>query len=140
MLKTSKEVKELQININKTGLTEQGHRMLRDAADPSLPHQYSWYVIQNITRADQRVGQVLPLDEAIEHYLELGSEDKRLGVTKDGIASVDLVIRKDGREWVPEDYQKLDSFARDPIVAEAMGQIRQALEEQTQGQAMTMEE
>lgn len=128
----------MQININKTGLTEKGRQMLRDAANPDLSHQYSWYVIQDITRADQRVGQVLPLDEAIEHYMELDSEDKRLGVTKDGIASVDLVVRKDGREWVPEDYQKLDSFTQDPIVAEAVGQIRQALEEQTQGQIMTM--
>ncbi len=122
----------------KMGLTEKGRQMLRDAADPSLPHQYSWYVIQDITRAGQRVGQVLPLDEAIEHYMELDSEDKRLGVAKDGIASVDLVIRKDGREWISEDYQKLDSFAQDPVVAEAVNQIRQALEEQTQGQTMTM--
>lgn len=114
--------------------------MLRDAADPSLPHQYSWYVIQDITHADQRVDQVLPLGEAIEHYMELDNEDKRLGVTKDDIATVDLVIRKDGREWISEDYQKLDSFAQDPVVAEAVGQIRQAMEEQTQGQAMTMGE
>ncbi len=122
------------------GLTEKGRQMLRDAADPSLPHQYSWYVIQDINSADQRVDQVLPLDEAIEHYKGLGSDDKRLGVTKDDIATVDLVIRKDGREWIPEDYRKLDSFARDPVVAEAVGQIRQAMEEQTQGQAMTMGE
>lgn len=120
------------------GLTEKGRQMLRDAANPDLPHQYSWYVIQDINSADQRVDQVLPLDEAIEHYMELSSEDKRLGVTKDDIATVDLVIRKDGREWIPEDYRKLDSFARDPVVAEAVGQIRQAMEKQTQGQAMTM--
>lgn len=118
------------------GLTEQGRQMLRDAADPSLPHQYSWYVIQDITHASQRVGQVLPLDEAIEHYMELDSGDKRLGVTKDSIATVDLVIRKDGREWIPEDYQKLDSFARDPVVAEAVGQVRQALENQEQRMTM----
>ena len=118
------------------GLTEKGRQMLRDAADPSLPHQYSWYVIQDISRADQRVDQVLPLDEAIEHYMELDSEDKRLGVTKDDIATVDLVIRKDGREWISEDYQKLDSFARDPVVAEAVGHIRQTLENQAQGMTM----
>ena len=126
----------MQININKTGLTEKGRQMLRDAADPSLTHQYSWYVIQDISRADQRVDQVLPLDEAIEHYMELDSEDKRLGVTKDDIATVDLVIRKDGREWISEDYRKLDSFARDPVVAEAVGQIRQTLENQAQGMTM----
>ena len=122
------------------GLTEKGRQMLRDAADPSLPHQYIWYVIQDINSADQRVDQVFPLDEAIEHYMGLDSGDKRLGVTKDDIATVDLVIRKDGREWISEDYRKLDSFARDPVVAEAVGQIRQAMEEQTQGQAMTMGE
>lgn len=62
--------------------------------------------------------------------------DKRLGVTKDDIASVDLVISKDGQEWISEDYRKEDSFAQDPVVAEAVGLIRQALEEQTQEQGV----
>ena len=125
-----------QAQKHEMGLTEKGRQALRDAADPSLPHQYSWYVIQDITTPDQRVDQVLPLDEAIEHYMELDSEDKRLGVTKDDISCVDLVIRKDGREWIPKDYQRDDCFAQDPVVAEAVAQIQQALEEQSQGMVM----
>ena len=51
---------------------------------------------------------------------------------------MDLVISKDGREWMPEDWRKLDSFKDDPVAAGAVEQIRQALEEQTQGPGFTM--
>ena len=120
------------------GLTEKGRQTLRDAADPSKPHSYSWYVIEHINTPELRVDHDLPLEEAIHLYTELDCGDKRLGVTKDGIATVDLVISKDGREWMPEDWRKLDSFKDDPVAAGAVEQIRQALEEQTQGPGFTM--
>ena len=122
------------------GLTTEGLRRLRDAADPDKPHSYEWYVIENINSPGVHMDRTPSLEAAIRMYAALDRADKRLGVTKDDIATVDLVIRKDGREWISEDYRKLDSFARDPVVAEAVGQIRQAMEEQTQGQAMTMGE
>ncbi len=120
------------------GLTEKGRQILQDAADPDKAHSYSWYVIENINDPERRVDHQLPLEEAIQLYAALDCEDKRLGIDKDSIACVDLAIRWDGREWISEDWRKSDSFAQDPVVAEAVEQIRQALEEPSQGQGMTM--
>lgn len=127
-----------QVQKQEMGLTEKGQQMLRDAADPAKPHSYSWCVIEHLNTPELRADHELPLEEAVRLYTELDCEDKRLGVTKDDITSVDLVISKDGREWIPEDWQKEDSFAHDPVVAGAVSQIREALEEQAQGQNFTM--
>lgn len=118
------------------GLTETGRQMLRNAADPDLPHTYEWYVIENIRSGADRTDHQLPLNEAIALYAELDSADKRLGVTKDGIATVDLVICLDGREWFPEDWTKSASFAEDPVVSEAIQQMHQALDKPEQGMMM----
>ena len=111
------------------GLTEQGHQRLRDAADPVLPHTYSWYVIENINTPELRSDHELPLEEAMQLYASLGCGDKRVGVTKDGIAAVDLAIHWDGREWLSQDRLKLDSFKDDPVVADAASRLQQMLDE-----------
>ena len=118
------------------GLSASGLQKLKDAADPSKPHAYEWYVIDHINDSARRTDHVLPLEEAIRLYVDLDSDDKRLGVTKDGIAAVDLIICWGGREWISEDRLKLDSFKDDTVVAEAIGQIQQAIEEQTAAQSM----
>lgn len=81
----------------------------------------------------------LPLGEAMRLYASLDCEDKRLGVTKDGIAAVDLAIHWDGREWLSEDRLKLDSFKDDPVVADAVVQLQQIVGEQTSVQGPAME-
>ena len=123
------------------GLTEKGRQQLRDAADPAMPHSYSWYVIKHLNTPELRADHELPLEDAVQLYAGLDCVDKRLGVTKDGIAAVDLAIRMDGREWLPEDWRRLDSFKADPVVAGAVEQLRQTLENQTleQGAGFTME-
>ena len=123
------------------GLTEKGRQQLRDAADPAMPHSYSWYVIEHLNTPELRADHELPLEDAVQLYAGLDCVDKRLGVTKDGISAVDLAIRMDGREWLPEDWRKLDSFKADPVVADAVEQLRQTLENQTQEQGIgfTME-
>ena len=123
------------------GLTEKGRQQLRDAADPAMPHSYSWYVIEHLNTPELRADHELPLEDAVQLYAGLDCVDKRLGVTKDGISAVDLAIRMDGREWLPEDWRKLDSFKSDPVVAGAVEQLRQTLENQTQEQGIgfTME-
>lgn len=110
------------------GLTEQGQQKLQDVANPDLVHNYSWYVIENINTPGQRVDHNLPLLSAIQLYMELDCEDKRLGVTKDDIAAVDLIIQYDGREWISEDRLKMDGFKDDPVVADACARLRQMLE------------
>ena len=118
------------------GLTEAGLQKLQNAADPNLYHTYEWYVIENIRSGADRIDRPLPLEEAITLYAGLDSADKRLGVTKDSIVAVDLVIRLDDREWFPEDWKKSASFAEDPVVAEALRQMHQALDKPEQGMTM----
>ena len=78
----------------------------------------------------------LSLEEAVELYAASDSRDKHLGVTKDGIVSVDLLITHDGREWYSEDYQKSDSFKADRTIIEALEQIHQTLDAPSQGMTM----
>ena len=111
------------------GLTEQGWQRLRNAADPTLPHRYEWYVIEYIHTPERRIDHDLPLEEAIQLYAGLDCADKRLGVTKDSIAAVDLAIHWDGREWLSEDRLRMEGFKDDPVVAEAVVQIQQVLDE-----------
>ena len=120
------------------GLTESGLQKLQDTADPHIPHTYDWYVMEACNTADAAFTDGLSLEDAIQRYAASENESKRLGVTKDDIAAVDLVIRQDGREWIPEDYQKSESFAEDPVVSEAVTLLRQTVEEQTSSQGMTM--
>lgn len=113
----------------KLGLTESGRRKLRDAADPDIPHTYDWYVMEACNAPGERFTDGLSLEDAIRRYAGSGQADRRLGVTKDGIAAVDLIIRHEGQEWVSEDWTKMDSFSKDPVVAGAVSRLRQMLEE-----------
>ena len=122
----------------KCGLTPQGLRQLQDAAGPGKPHAYEWYVFKDINAPEERMERTPSLEAAIRAYAALDCADKRLGVEKDGIAAVDLVIRWDGREWVSEDWTRLESFAQDPTIADAAAKMRQLLENQTPDQGMTM--
>ena len=110
------------------GLTEKGRQALRDAADPAKPHSYRWYVIENILKGENRVDHELPLEEAVQLYIGLDGGDKRLGVTKDDIANVDLAVTLSGWGSLLEDWRRLDSFAQDKVVADAAVQIQQVLE------------
>ena len=112
------------------GLSERDKEPSHDAG-PDRPHDYCWYVIEHINRGEVRRDYQLPLEEAIRLYAGLDSADKRLGVTKDGIDSVDLAVSLNGQERLYDDWRRLDSFARDPVVAGAAELIRQTLEEQT---------
>ena len=110
----------------KCGLTPLGLQKLRDAAAPSKPHAYEWYVIRGINAPEEHMERTSALETAIQAYAALDCADKRLGVTKDGIAAVDLIIRRDGREWISEDRLKLDSFKSDPVVTAAVAEIWKA--------------
>ena len=120
------------------GLTESGLQKLKDTADPRFPHSYDWYVMEDCNTAYAQFTDGLSLEEAIQRYTASEHDDKRLGVTKDDIAAVDLVIRHDGREWVSADWTKSESFAQDPTVADAAAQMHQLLENQAPTQGMTM--
>lgn len=120
------------------GLTEKGMQMLRDVADPSLPHTYSWFVMTGCNTPQEQLHRNLTLDEAVELYQNSDYPEKRLGVTKDDFATVDFVRMVDGEQTFFGDYQKLESFKNDPTIFEAVEQLHQELEDMSQDQGMTM--
>ena len=107
------------------GLTEAGKQALRDTADPSKPHTYAWFVMTDCGAPEEQLHRDLTLEEAIQLYQDSGRLEKRLGVTKDGIATVDLVRSLDGEQQFFADYRKLESFRDDPAIAAAVELLHQ---------------
>ena len=64
--------------------------------------------------------------------------EKRIGVTKDGIATVDIVHMSDGDQQFFEDYLRLDSFINDPVVAKAAALLQHQLQQSDVGQDIMM--
>ena len=120
------------------GLTEKGMQALRDVADPSLLHTYAWFVMTECNTPQEQLHRDLSLDEAIRLYQGSDRPEKRLGVTKDAFATVDIVRMVDGEQTFFEDYQKLESFKNDPTIFEAVEQLHQELENMGPNQSMTM--
>lgn len=111
------------------GLTEKGMQMLHDVADPSLPHSYAWFVMTDCNTSQEQLCRNLTLEEATKLYQNSTQAEKRLGVTKDSIATVDIVRTAEGEQVFFEDYQKLESFNQDPVIAEAVEQLHLHLDE-----------
>ena len=120
------------------GLTEKGMQALRDVADPSLPHTYAWFVMTDCNTPQEQLHRNLTLEAAVELYQNSDHPEKRLGVTKDDFATVDFVRMVDGEQTFFEDYQKLESFKNDPLIAEAVERLQQELEQGSQHQNMSM--
>ena len=76
------------------------------------------------------------MSDAIRVYSSSDRPEKRIGVTKDGIATVDLVRTQDGEQRFFEDYQKMNSFQNDPEILEAVDRLRQELQLPNQGMSM----
>ena len=120
------------------GLTEAGRQAMRDVADPGLPHTYAWFVMTDCGAPEEQIRRDLTLEEAIQTYLENDRPEKRIGVTKDGVATVDLVRSLDGEQQFFGDYQRLDSFKSDPEIAAAVETIQRELEQNTPQQGLVM--
>ena len=117
------------------GLTEAGKQALRDAADPNSPHTYAWFVLTDCGTPAEHLLQGMTLDEAISVYQDCDCREKRIGVTKDSVATVDLARFCDGEQQFFEDHRKLRSFQNDPFIASAVEKLKQELEQtvETQG-------
>ena len=111
------------------GLTEGGKQALRDAADLDRPHTYAWFVMTDCNTPQEQLCRNLTLEEATKLYQNSTQAEKRLGVTKDSIATVDIVRTAEGEQVFFEDYQKLESFNQDPVIAEAVEQLHLHLDE-----------
>ena len=120
------------------GLTEAGKQARREAADPDRPHTYAWFVMTDCNIPGEQIYRDLTLEEAIRTYLDSDRPEKRLGVTKDGIATVDLVRSLNGEQHFFTDHLQLDSFKRDPEIAAAVKTLRLELEQNTPQQGITI--
>ena len=103
--------------------------MLRCVADTSSAHAYRWVVITDCNTPQEQRCRNLTLEEATKLYQNSTQAEKRRGVTKDSIATVDIVRTAEGEQVFFEDYQKLESFNQDPVIAEAVEQLHLHLDE-----------
>lgn len=120
------------------GLTEKGIKGMQNAADPTLPHTYTWFVITDCNTSREHIFRDLTFEEAIRTYQDSDRPEKRIGVTKDGIATVDLVRCLDGEQQFFTDHLKLDSFKDDTEVTAAAETLRLELDQNTPQQGMAM--
>ena len=116
----------------------QSNSQLQAAAEPGVPHQYEWFVITEINTPKEQHCQELTLEDAIQTYEDSPQPEKRLGVTKNGIATVDLVCTCEGEQRFFEDYKKLASFREDPVIATAVERIHEKLGQDAPCQEMQM--
>lgn len=120
------------------GLTEAEKQALREAADPERPHTYAWFVMTDCNTPDEQMHRDLTLEEAVQLYRDSTRPEKRLGVTKDGIATVDLLREADGEQVFFQDHRKMDSFRNDPEIFEAVQTIHRELEWSAPERGMVM--
>ena len=120
------------------GLTEAGKQALRDTADPSKPHTYAWFVMTDCGAPEEQIHRDLTLEEAVQLYRDSDRPEKRLGVTKDGVATVDLVRSLAWEQQFFDDCRRLESFREDPVVSKAVETLRQELEQTVPQEDITM--
>ena len=109
-------------------MTEAGKQALREAADPDRPHTYAWFVMTDCNTPDEQIHRDLTLEDAVCLYRDTTRPEKRLGVTKDGIATVDFLREADGEQVFFQDHRRMDSFRDDPEIFEAVQLIHRELE------------
>lgn len=122
------------------GLTEAGRQMLQNAADITRSHSYSWFVFQDYNTPGEKLTRGLTLSEAIQIYNDIDSANKRLGVMKDEIAAVDLIITLNGKQRFMRDYAYLASFSSDPVIAQAVETLKIEIMEQVPDEGIKMDE
>ena len=118
------------------GSTEVGKQQLENVADPTRSHRYNWFVMTDVNSSAEKTEAGLTLDAAIARYRELDTGNKRIGVTKDELATVDIVVTLQGEERFLKDYERLAGFQNDMAIADAVNTLHQELDAPTQGMKM----
>lgn len=83
----------------------------------------------NNMEASELYHRVAQTADEVYAYQDSDTSEKRLGVTKDGIATVDLVHFQNGEQHFFTDHEKLESFRSDPVVAEAVERLHQQFDQ-----------
>lgn len=81
--------------------------------------------VQHISFTQSRLTDAVSV--ILSELLSYEHPSKRLGVIKDGIATVDFVHFQSGEQQFFTDHEKLESFRSDLVVAEAMERLYQQL-------------
>lgn len=121
------------------GFTKEGLVALKRASDPVVKHSYRWFVFENLGLPNEVLEYAPSLEEAIHRYQGSASANKRLGVTKDEIATVDIVIKEDGDERIHSNYKDSDSFNHDTVILQAVSKLEQHVQQGQQKQELTGE-
>ena len=105
-------------------LTEARRQMPRDCVDPGKAQQYQWFVIGHFAQDGETLYKADSLTGAIDRFNGLRDEDKRLGVTKDEIATINLVITEGGETRIDEGSLDDPHFVRDDTISEAVTRLQ----------------
>lgn len=121
------------------GFTKEGLVALKRASDPAVKHSYRWFVFENLGLPNEVLEYAPSLEEAIHRYQGSASANKRLGVTKDEIATVDILIKENGDERIHSNYKDSDSFNHDTVIIQAVSKLEQLVQQNQQKQERTGE-
>ncbi|AMJ41555.1 DUF4314 domain-containing protein [Anaerotignum propionicum] len=121
------------------GFTKEGLAALKRASDPAVNHSYRWFVFENLGLQNEVLEYAPSLEEAIHRYQSSVSGKKLLGVTKDEIATVDILIKENGVERIHSNYKDSDSFNHDIVILQAVSKLEQLVQQNQQKQELTGE-
>ncbi|MEA5057726.1 MAG: DUF4314 domain-containing protein [Anaerotignum propionicum] len=121
------------------GFTKEGLAALKRASDSTSIHSYQWFVLENLGLPNEVLEYAPSLEEAIHRYQGSASANKRLGVTKDEIATVDILIKENGDERIHSNYKDSDSFNHDTVILQAISKLEQLVQQNQQKQKLTGE-
>lgn len=121
------------------GFTKEGLAALKRVSDPAATHSYRWFVLENLGLPNEVLEYAPSLEEAIHQYQGSASDNKRLGVTKDEIATVDILIKENGDERIHKSYKDSDSFNDDTVIIQAVSKLEQLVKQNQQKQERTGE-
>lgn len=112
---------------------------LKRASDSTAIHSYRWFVLENHGLPNEALVYAPSLGEAINRYQDSASANKRLGVTKDEIVTVDILIKENGDERIYLNYKDSDSFNHDTVILQAVSKLEQLVQQNQQKQKLTGE-
>lgn len=109
------------------GLSEVRSEPIHNNTNQNLPHTYQWFFMKDRPETTEGISLNLTLDEAIDKYRASNSGNKRVGVTKDGRFTVDIIVTVNGEEEFLRDYERLNCFSSDSLIAAAAERLENAL-------------
>jgi len=122
------------------GFTKEGLAALKRASDSTVSHTYRWFVLKNLGLKNEVLEYASSLEDAINRYQASDTDNKRLGVTKDEIATVDILIKENGNERIHSGYNDSKSFNHDTVILQAVSKLEQLVQNNQPRQELIQED